>query len=134
MRQIDTEFGKEAPVAVHRGKVHNYLGMTINYSLSGKVQISMVDYNDGMLAEIPEDMAGESSTLAPNHLFQVNPSCDKLTEDQAVMFHHNAVKLLFLCKRARPDVQLTTAFLCTVLEYGVIPYVHLCLCLFMDIH
>jgi hypothetical protein len=113
IKQIDNEFGKEAPVTVHRGKVHNYLGMTIDYSLPDKVQISMVDYIDCMLAEIPEDMAGESVTLAPNHLFQVNHNCEKLTEDESVLFHHNFAKLLFLCKRARPDVQPATAFLCT---------------------
>lgn len=29
------------------------------------------------------------------------------------MFHHNTAKLLFLCKRARPDVQTAVAFLST---------------------
>ena len=29
------------------------------------------------------------------------------------MFHHNMAKLLFLCKRAHPNVQTATAFLCT---------------------
>jgi len=29
------------------------------------------------------------------------------------MFHHNTAKLLFLCKRARPDLQTAVAFLCT---------------------
>ena len=29
------------------------------------------------------------------------------------MFHHNVAKLLFLCKRARPDIQTAVAFLCT---------------------
>jgi hypothetical protein len=30
-----------------------------------------------------------------------------------VLFHHNVAKLLFLCKRARPDIQTAIAFLCT---------------------
>ena len=29
------------------------------------------------------------------------------------MFHHNVAKLLFLCKRARPDIETAVAFLCT---------------------
>ena len=29
------------------------------------------------------------------------------------MFHHNTAKLLFLYKRARPNIQLAVAFLCT---------------------
>ena len=49
-----------------------------------------------------------------NHLFEVNSTdpqlLDKGTTD---MFHHNVAKLLFLCKRARPDTQTSVAFLCT---------------------
>ena len=29
------------------------------------------------------------------------------------MFHHNVAKLLFLCKRARPDIQTAVTFLTT---------------------
>jgi hypothetical protein len=36
-----------------------------------------------------------------------------LDKAQADMFHHNVAKLLFLCKRARPDIQTAVAFLCT---------------------
>ena len=32
----------------------------------------MLDYVEGMLAELPVDMAGESATPAADHLFQVN--------------------------------------------------------------
>jgi hypothetical protein len=33
---INEEFGKEAPITVKRGKVHDYLGMTLDYSKKGK--------------------------------------------------------------------------------------------------
>jgi hypothetical protein len=33
------------------------------------------------------------------------------------MFHHNTAKLLFLSKRARPDIQLAVAFLCTQVQH-----------------
>jgi nicotinamide mononucleotide (NMN) deamidase PncC len=36
-----------------------------------------------------------------------------LDNDTATMFHHNVAKLLFMCKRARPDIQTAIAFLCT---------------------
>jgi hypothetical protein len=73
----------------------------------------MIDYIDTMLSKLDVDMAGESATPAPNHLFTVNPNCLKLPVDKSIVFHHNVAKLLFLCKRARPDIQLPTAFLCT---------------------
>ena len=87
--------------------------MTINYSTDGKVRFSMIDYVQGMLDEIPDDMNGESATPASKFLFEVNADCDKLDTETADMFHHNTAKLLFLCKRARPGIQTAVAFLCT---------------------
>ena len=36
-----------------------------------------------------------------------------LDDKAAVKFHHVVDRLLFLCKRARPDLQTAVAFLCT---------------------
>jgi hypothetical protein len=100
-------YGKEAPVTITCRKVHEYLGMTINYSsVKEKVKITMVSYIQGMLEELPPDMAGKSVTPAATHLFQVNKDADDLLDKPtAQFFHHNVAKLLFLCKRARPDIQ-----------------------------
>ena len=110
---INQEFGKEAPITVKRGKVHDYLGMTLDYSMKGKVMVKMLDYVENMLRDAPEDMRGESATPAGSHLFQVNEDATKLDEEKAQVFHHIVAKSLFLCKRARPDVQTPVAFLCT---------------------
>jgi hypothetical protein len=106
-------YGVEAPLMVTRGKMHKYLGMTIDYSEKGKVKITMIPYIKNMLAKIPIDMAGESATPASSHLFQVNEDAQKLDETTAQLFHHNVAKLLFLCKHARPDIQTSIAYLCT---------------------
>ena len=110
---LEEEFGKEAPLTKTRGKVHEYLGMTIDFSEDGKVKFSMIDYVQKMLDSLPEDMGGESITPASNHLFEVNPEAVRLDEATSELFHHNTAKLLFLCKRARPDTQTAVAFLCT---------------------
>ena len=107
---VEAEFGKEASLTKTRGKVHEYLGMTIDFSVDKKVRFSMIDYVQGILDELPDDMSGECVTPAPNHLFEVNDNCDKLDSETADLFHHNTAKLLFLCKRARPDIQPTVAF------------------------
>jgi hypothetical protein len=65
------------------------------------------------LEELPEDMSGEAATPAANHLFQVNEDAVKLDEESAPLYHHKVAKLLFLCKRARPDVQTAVAFMTT---------------------
>ena len=45
-------------------------------------------------------------------MFSVEPGSKKLSKKDAVFFHHNAAKLLFLSKRVRLDIQPTIAFLC----------------------
>jgi hypothetical protein len=55
---IEGEFGKEAPLIVTRAKVHEYLGMKINFEIPGKVQFTMEDYIKNMLEESPADMCG----------------------------------------------------------------------------
>jgi hypothetical protein len=111
--QLNKRYGKEAPLVVTWGKVHDYLGMTLDFSEDGKIKITMIDYIKNMLAELPEDMAGEAATPAANHLFEVSEKPVLLSQEKAELFHHYTAKLLFLCKRARPDVQTTVAFLTT---------------------
>jgi len=112
--KLNKEFGKLAPLTVTRGKTHEYLGMTIDYSLKGKVQIRMNDYIKQMLDELPPDMDGITATPASEHLFKVNKeNPNALDQNTSDMFHTNIAKLLFLCKCSRPDIQMAIAFLCT---------------------
>ena len=113
IKLLESEFGKEAPLTQTRGKVHDYLGMTIDYSVSGKVMFTMIDYVKSVLDELPTDMDGTAPTPASSHLFEVNESAEKLSDELGNLYHHNVAKLLFLCKRARPDIQTAVAFLCT---------------------
>jgi hypothetical protein len=111
--KLGERFGKEEPLTINRGKVHDYLGMTLDYSVDGKVRIAMDDYIMRMLDELPDDMDGTAATPAANHLFDVNPNTTKLGQDQSDLFHATVAKLLFLCKRARPDIHTAVAFLTT---------------------
>ena len=87
IKLLEGEFGKDASLTITHGKVQDYLGMTINYISPGKVKISMINYIDNMLAELPDDMSGESATPAGNHLYQVNTVDGiKPTEEHATLF------------------------------------------------
>jgi hypothetical protein len=110
---VDAEFGKEAPLTISRGKVHVYLGMTIDFSSDRKVRFSMIGYLEEILNDLPPEMDGENTTPAASFLFDVDDDCEKLDADASEFFHHNTAKLLFICKRARPDIQTAIAFLCT---------------------
>jgi hypothetical protein len=114
INDLNKVFGKEAPLTQTRGKSHDYLGMTINFETPGKVRITMIDYIKKMLADLPPDMEGLAVTPAANHLFDVDIAGKvPLDEPTANLFHHLVAKLLFLCKRARPDIQTAVSFLST---------------------
>jgi hypothetical protein len=111
--QLNLRYGKIAPLTVTRGTVHDYLGMTLDYGVPGQVTIRMDDYVQDLLDEAPGGMAGTAATPAGEHLFTVSDNPTYLEEPEADLFHHLTAKLLFLCKRARPDIQTAVAFLTT---------------------
>ena len=114
INQISSVFGKEAPLSITRGRIHEYLGMTLDFSCNGKVTVRMEEFVKGILDEAPEDMMGTTRTPAANHLFDVNTTNPTLLPPaEARKFHHLVAKLLFLCKRSRPDVHTAVSFLCT---------------------
>jgi hypothetical protein len=114
---LESKFRKDAPMTVTRGKVHDYLGMKISFEDKNMVKVTMYDYISGMLESLPKDMEGTAASPASNHLFQVNKDTPVMLDaEKSEMFHHNVAKLLFLCKRARPDLQTAVAFLTTCVK------------------
>jgi hypothetical protein len=113
VEKLNAKYGQEDPLVVHRGKIHEYLGMTIDYSEDGKVKFMMADYVQGILDEAPDDMQGFAVTPAASNLFTVRENAGKLDDAQSDEYHRLTAKLLYLCKRARPDLQPTVAFLTT---------------------
>jgi hypothetical protein len=111
--KLNAKYGEKAPLVVHRGKIHDYLGMTIDYSEDGKVKFMMPDYVEGILDEAPSEMDGIAVTPAGPNLFTVKADEIKLDDEDADVFHRLTAKLLYLCKRARPDLQPTVAYLTT---------------------
>jgi hypothetical protein len=103
---------------VHRGKVHKYLGMSLDFSHKGQCRVTMYDYLDGILEVFDEAMKkhGEGyitvkkrrcvKTAAPDNLFVVNEDCKKLSLEAAASFHTIVAKTLYVTKQARPDTCL----------------------------
>ena len=58
LADIDVDYGNISKMTITRGKIHKYLGITIYYSLTGKVKFSMVDYIGNILDDIPEYIKG----------------------------------------------------------------------------
>jgi hypothetical protein len=49
---------------VSRGLVHEYLGMSLDYTVKGEVKITMVDYLEGVIGDFPEVIDGTAPTTA----------------------------------------------------------------------
>ena len=81
-----------APLVMNRGTIHDYLGMTLDFSVKGKVQLTMMSYIKNMLAELAADMDGVASTPAAEDLFQVNLKLVMLDQETTKLFHHNVAK------------------------------------------
>jgi hypothetical protein len=101
---------------VSRGKIHKYLGMTLDYSVAGQVSITMIPYIEEILdafeAEEPSSIRPKSSA-APEDLFKIDESCEKLNLKMTTCFHNLVTKTLFATKRARPDTCTAVAYLST---------------------
>jgi hypothetical protein len=97
-----------------RGKIHKYLGMTLDYSIPGQVKITMLDYVDEILAAFDKAEpkgGGTKTSAASDSLFKVDEDCEKFAQAKAVEFHNLAAKTLYATKRARPDTGTVIAFL-----------------------
>jgi hypothetical protein len=95
------------------GTVHDYLGMTFDYSFKQEVRINMWDYLRNVIKEFPEEITGTCATPASDHLFKVREDGRKLSEELADAFHHTVYQLLFAANRARRDIQTAVSFLTT---------------------
>jgi hypothetical protein len=93
--------------------IHDYLNITINYSEKEKVKFTMYDYLEDILNEMPDDMNGTAPTPASNNLFEVDEESPALHDKESYFFHRTTARLLFAAKRARPDLQVAVAYLCT---------------------
>ena len=107
------------PVSVRRGKIHDYLGIDLDFTHVGNVRISMIKYSDKIFNDFPEQICTTAppSTPAANHLFDIRDDNDPLkrplNEEQSGHFHRAVAQLLFLCMRSRRDIQTAISFLTT---------------------
>ena len=81
----------------------------------GSMIISMIKYPQKILDEWPEVLGVTKACPATDNLFKVQEDEDRvlLCEEMARQFHRTPSQILFLCKRARPDVETLVSFLTT---------------------
>ena len=102
------------PMTMHRGKLHHYIGMIMDFRTQREVQITMYDCIRKLINSLPEDMKGSKQTAAPEYLFRTDDEqATKLSIEINVLFHKITAKVLCISKGGRPNLQLVTLFFCT---------------------
>ena len=111
INQLKAIYGQNLKESI--GPTHDYLSMTFDYSKHGIAKVSMDKYTAKIIDEFPEHIAGVSATPATDNLFRTHDTARKLSDEQAVHFHHTTAQLLFLSTRIQKDIQTVVAFLTT---------------------
>jgi hypothetical protein len=114
---------KYKDITVKKGNVHYYLGMlfTIDYN-AGNVFVSMSKFVDELLND--NEVEGDSQFPSIDSLLdhaEKNTSAAPLLPQRSTdtnrfskaWFHTNVAKMLYLCKRVRPDIAFVVVFLAT---------------------
>ena len=119
IKKLKDEYGSNDPLSVTRGKVHEYLGMTIDFCVKGEVALSQYDYIKKMYNSLLDDMKkGYKNSPAPENLFKINYTSEDLSDARREEYHPITTKTLWLSQRSRPDTQLATGFHCTRVKYS----------------
>lgn len=100
-------------VNVQRGKKFDYLGMIFEYNDEGYVTISMEDLVMEIINDLSLQPTSKATTPASANLYDVNQTSELLSPTMHALFHSVTMKLLYVAKRARPDVLTAVGFLTT---------------------
>eukprot|EP00957_Ditylum_brightwellii_P104557 7967049-Ditylum_brightwellii.AAC.1 len=77
------------------------------------MKVLMKECIEESIEEFPEELGEPCTSPAADHLFRVDKHWIKLVEKKAQQFHTTVTRVMFVCKRARPDIQPTITFLTT---------------------
>lgn len=97
-------------VKVTRDTKHDYLAMILDYLSPGALKIDMQYYIENMLDEFMYEVK-PYKTPWNEKLMKTGIDSKVLDEDRKKIFHTYVMKAMFLCKRARPDIELAISFL-----------------------
>ncbi|HNJ38565.1 MAG TPA: reverse transcriptase domain-containing protein [Nitrosomonas sp.] len=98
-------------VNLHKEAIIDYLGMDFDHSKPGVVKISMTAMIDQVIEEL--NISETARTPAAVDLFHVDEKSPRLEKDKKEKFHSLVAKLLYMAKRARPDILTAVSFLTT---------------------
>lgn len=110
---LDTLALKFPETKCHYGPCVPFLGMDMDFTVPGHVRITMQGAETDILATAGPIGNRETKSPALENLFEVNANSELVSESDQDWFRSNVAKLLYLGKRARPEILTATSFLAT---------------------
>ena len=110
IKNIEQHFGK---MTVRHGRVHEFLGMVIDYSDPGVAHISMKSYLKEAIRDSQLGITRSATTPAQKNLFDVDSASTFLDPRNAILFRSIVCKLLYVARYGRPDLLTAVCFLAT---------------------
>jgi hypothetical protein len=79
---------------MHKGCKHDYLGMDMEFTSKGTLQVSMITYLKNVIMGFPEMITGKVATPAADYLHK--KEAKPLEQERRTAFHHTVAQLLFM--------------------------------------
>jgi hypothetical protein len=96
---------------MHEGTRLSYLGLTLDFSRKGCVEISMQGFIEDWMSGT--EVTRTAASPAASDLFVIDDESPPLSEELRKNFHSQVAKALYAAKRARPDLATAVSFLST---------------------
>ena len=110
IQDLEKKYGK---MSVTRGCRHKFLGMNLHFKNDHTVTVQMKDYLQESIDESGLNIMHEAAMPAKGILFDVDSESPLLEGEEFDEFRSIVAKLLYVATRARLDMLLPVAFLCT---------------------
>ena len=94
-----------------RGKVHEYLAMTLDYTGEGKLKIDMSKYLDSIITEFPHGLPDRVKCPWTKNMLKVKKEENNMGDKKRAIFHSFMMKAVFLTEIVRADAHSSIYFL-----------------------
>jgi len=108
--RLEKQYGK---MDVDHGFLHTFVGISIHFLDNGEVKFSMQDHVLDAIDDFHEEVSKSRTSPTGDSIFQVTSTSPLLDIRKGKFFHSIFAKLLFINRRACPDIQVPIGFLRT---------------------
>ena len=95
------------------GKKNYFLGMTLDYSIKGKLKVDMKQCIKDTLETYPENLSEKVDCPWNTRLFNRNDESQSLNKNKSETFYTFVMKCMFFANRVKPDIIVGISFLTT---------------------